>query len=101
MRLIFIYSSSFIILHFIYSFLLASLYIEIMGAKSSKAAVIIDPSKANIYDTFSNYQDTTATDDVKIDYMKEFWYIQAVITAFIFIYSVSFYTTVYLRRRRS
>ena len=104
MRLIFIYSSSFIILHFIYSFLLASLYIEIMGAKSSKAAVIIDPSKANIYDTFSNYQDTTATDDaatddVAIDYMKEFWYIQAVITAFILIYSVSFYTTVYLRRR--
>jgi len=70
-----------------------------MGAKSSKAAVVIDPSKANIYDTFSNYQDATATDDVAIDYMKEFWYIQAVITAFIFIYSVSFYTTVYLRRR--
>jgi hypothetical protein len=71
-----------------------------MGAKSSKAAVIIDPSKANIYDTFSNYQDATATDDVAIDYMKEFWYIQAVITAFIFIYSVSFYTTVYLRKRK-
>ena len=70
-----------------------------MGAKSSKAAVVIDPSKANIYDTFSNYQDATATDDVAIDYMKEFWYIQAVITAFILIYSVSFYTTVYLRRR--
>ena len=71
-----------------------------MGAKSSKAAVVIDPSKANIYDTFSNYQDATATDDVAIDYMKEFWYIQAVITAFIFIYSVSFYTTVYLRRTK-
>jgi hypothetical protein len=70
-----------------------------MGAKSSKASVIVEPSKANIYDTFSNYQDATATDDVAIDYMKEFWYIQAVITAFIFIYSVSFYTTVYLRRR--
>ncbi len=70
-----------------------------MGAKSSKAAVVIDPSKANIYDTFSNYQDTTATDDVAIDYMKEFWYIQRVIMAFIIIYSVSFYTTVYLRRR--
>ena len=72
-----------------------------MGAKSSKAAVIIDPSKANIYDTFSNYQDATATDDVAIDYMKEFWYIQRVIMAFIIIYSVSFYTTVYLRRRRT
>ena len=74
-----------------------------MGAKSSKAAVIIDPSKANIYDTFSNYQDTqdtTATDDVAIDYMKEFWYIQRVIMAFIIIYSVSFYTTVYLRKRK-
>ena len=63
MRLIFIYSSSFVI----HSFLLASLYIEIMGAKSSKAAVVIDPSKANIYDTFSNYQDATATDDVADD----------------------------------
>uniref|UniRef100_A0A6C0LK27 Uncharacterized protein n=1 Tax=viral metagenome TaxID=1070528 RepID=A0A6C0LK27_9ZZZZ len=72
-----------------------------MGAKSSKAAVVIDPSKANIYDTFSNYQDATATDDVAIDYMKEFWHIQAVITAFIIIYSVSFYTAVYLRRRRT
>ncbi len=72
-----------------------------MGAKSSKAAVVIDPSKANIYDTFSNYQDATATDDVAIDYMKEFWHIHAVITAFIIIYSVSFYTTVYLRRRRT
>ncbi len=72
-----------------------------MGAKSSKAAVVIDPSKANIYDTFSNYQDATATDDVAIDYMKEFWYIQRVIMAFILIYSVSFYTAVYLRRRRT
>lgn len=71
-----------------------------MGAKSSKAAVVIDPSKANIYDTFSNYQDATATDDVKIDYMKEFWYIQRVIMAFIIIYSVSFYTAVYLRRTK-
>jgi hypothetical protein len=73
-----------------------------MGAKSSKAAVVIDPSKANIYDTFSNYQDATATDDVKIDYMNEneFWHIQAVITAFIIIYSVSFYTAVYLRKRK-
>jgi hypothetical protein len=70
-----------------------------MGAKSSKAAVVIDPSKANIYDTFSNYQDATATDDVAIDYMNEFWYIQRVIMAFIIIYSVSFYTAVYLRRR--
>lgn len=71
-----------------------------MGAKSSKAAVVIDPSITNTYDTFSNYQDATATDDVAIDYMKEFWHIQAVITAFIFIYSVSFYTTVYLRRTK-
>ena len=69
-----------------------------MGAKSSKAAVIIDPSRTNTYDTFSNYQD--ATDDVAIDYMKEFWHIQAVITAFIIIYSVSFYTAVYLRKRK-
>ena len=75
-----------------------------MGAKSSKAAVVIDPSRTNTYDTFSNYQDTqdtTATDDVAIDYMKEFWYIQRVIMAFILIYSVSFYTAVYLRRRRT
>jgi len=67
-----------------------------MGAKSSKAAVIIDPSKANIYDTFSNYQD-----DVAIDYMKEFWYIQRVIIAFIIIFSLASYMIVYLRRRRT
>lgn len=71
-----------------------------MGAKSSKASVIVEPSITNTYDTFSNYQDATATDDVAIDYMKEFWYIHAVITAFILIYSVSFYTTVYLRRTK-
>ena len=68
-----------------------------MGAKSSKAAVIIDPSKANIYDTFSNYQN----DDVAIDYTKEFWYIQRVIMAFIIIFSLASYMIVYLRRRRT
>ena len=68
-----------------------------MGAKSSKAAVIIDPSKANIYDTFSNYQD----DDFAIDYTKEFWYIQRVIIAFIIIFSLASYMIVYLRRRRT
>jgi hypothetical protein len=68
-----------------------------MGAKSSKAAVIIDPSKANIYDTFSNYQD----DDFAIDYTKEFWYIQRVIMAFIIIFSLASYMIVYLRRRRT
>lgn len=70
-----------------------------MGAKSSKASVIVEPSITNTYDTFSNYQDATATDDVAIDYMKEFWYIQRVIMAFIIIYSVSFYSFIYLRRR--
>jgi len=68
-----------------------------MGAKSSKAAVIIDPSKANIYETFSNYQD----DDFAIDYTKEFWYIQRVIMAFIIIFSLASYMIVYLRRRRT
>jgi hypothetical protein len=66
-----------------------------MGAKSSKAAVIIDPSKANIYETFSNYQD----DDFAIDYTKEFWYIQRVIMVFIIIFSLASYMIVYLRRR--
>jgi hypothetical protein len=68
-----------------------------MGAKSSKAAVIIDPSKANIYETFSNYQD----DDFAIDYTKEFWYIQRVIMAFTIIFSLASYMIVYLRRRRT
>lgn len=66
-----------------------------MGAKSSKAAVIVEPSITNTYDTFSNYQD----DDFAIDYTKEFWYIQRVIMAFIIIFSLASYMIVYLRRR--
>ena len=68
-----------------------------MGAKSSKAAVIVEPSITNTYDTFSNYQN----DDVAIDYTKEFWYIQRVIFAFIIIFSLASYMIVYLRRRRT
>ena len=71
-----------------------------MGAKSSKAAVVIDPSKANIYDTFSNYQDTdTDTDTDTYRDISGFFYLYSIIIAIVFVYNIILYSFIYLRRR--
>jgi len=76
-----------------------------MGAKSSKAAVVIDPSKANIYDTFSNYQDTDDVDTSSmIDFTKDYVindksHIYSIIMGILLVYSIVFYSFIYLRRR--
>jgi hypothetical protein len=78
-----------------------------MGAKSSKAAVVIDPSKANIYDTFSNYQDTDDVDTSSmIDFTKDYVindksHIYSIIMGILLVYSIVLYSFIYLRRRRT
>lgn len=67
-----------------------------MGAKSSKAAVVIDPSITNTYDTFSNYQDTD-TDTYRDT--SGFFYLYSIIIAIVFVYNMILYSFIYLRRR--
>lgn len=68
-----------------------------MGAKSSKAAVAIDPSKTNVYDTFGNYEDT----DVSTFIYDTSNNIYSIILAIVFVYSIVFYSFINLRRRYS
>ena len=76
-----------------------------MGAKSSKAAVVIDPSRTNTYDTFSNYQDTDDVDTSSmIDFTKDYVindksHIYSIIMGILLVYSIVFYSFIYLRRR--
>lgn len=74
-----------------------------MGAKSSKAAVVIDPSKANIYDTFSNYQDTDTDINTFIydNVINDELNIYSIIMAIVLGYSIVFYSFVYFRRQYS
>ena len=66
-----------------------------MGAKSSKAAVVIDPSITNTYDTFSNYQDTDIYKDTNG------FYLYSIIIAIVFVYNIILFSFIYLRRRRT
>jgi hypothetical protein len=71
-----------------------------MGAKSSKAAVVIDPSITNTYDTFSNYQDATDMIDFTKDYViNDKSHIYSIIMGILLVYSIVFYSFIYLRRR--
>ena len=65
-----------------------------MGAKSSKAAVIVEPSITNTYDTFSNYQDTDIYKDT-----SGFFYLYSIIIAIVFVYNIILFSFIYLRRR--
>ena len=64
-----------------------------MGAKSSKSAVVVSPSKTIVYDTFGNYEDTDIYDTSNNIY--------SIIMAIVLGYSIIFYTFVYFRRRHS
>lgn len=66
-----------------------------MGAKSSKAAVVVNPSRTFGYDTFGNYEDT---DNVIYDTSN---IIYSIIMAIVLGYSIVFYSFVYFRRRHS
>jgi hypothetical protein len=66
-----------------------------MGAKSSKAAVVVNPSRTFGYDMFGNYEDT---DTVIYDTSNN---IYSIIMAIVLGYSIVFYSFVYFRRRYS
>lgn len=66
-----------------------------MGAKSSKAAVVVNPSRTFGYDRFGNYEDT---DTVIYDTLNN---IYSIIMAIVLGYSIVFYSFIYFRRRYS
>lgn len=74
-----------------------------MGAKSSKAAVVVNPSRTFGYDTFGNYEDTDTSINTFINdnVINDKWTLYSIIAAIIFGYSIVFYSFVYFRRRYS
>jgi hypothetical protein len=72
-----------------------------MGAKSSKAVVVVNPSRTFGYDTFGNYEDTDTNTFIYDNVINDKWTLYSIIAAIIFGYSIIFYSFVYLRRRYS
>jgi hypothetical protein len=74
-----------------------------MGAKSSKAAIVVSPSKTFGYDTFGNYEDTDTDINTFIydNVINDELNIYSIIMAIILGYSIVFYSFVYFRRRYS
>jgi hypothetical protein len=66
-----------------------------MGGKQSKEAVDMSSPKYNIYDKFNN---NTDTDPNNKDYINPYFYIYSVIMAIVLVYSIVFYTSIYIRR---
>jgi hypothetical protein len=66
-----------------------------MGGKQSKEAVDMSSPKYNIYDKFNN---NTDTDPNNTDYINSYFYVYSVIMAIVLVYSIVFYTSIYIRR---
>jgi hypothetical protein len=76
-----------------------------MGAKSSKAAIVVSPSKTFGYDTFGNYEDTDTDTDINTfiydNVINDELNIYSIIMAIVLGYSIVFYSFVYFRRQYS
>lgn len=70
-----------------------------MGAKSSKSAVVVSPSKTIVYDTFGNYEDKDT--DISTLIYDTSNNIYSIIMAIVLGYSIIFYSFIYFRRRYS
>jgi hypothetical protein len=66
-----------------------------MGGKQSKEAIDMSSPKYNIYDKFNN---NTDTDPNNTDYINPYFYVYSVIMAIVLVYSIVFYTSIYIRR---
>jgi hypothetical protein len=66
-----------------------------MGGKQSKEAVDMSSPKYNIYDKFNN---NTDTDQNNTDYINPYFYVYSVIMTIVLVYSIVFYTSIYIRR---
>jgi len=66
-----------------------------MGGKQSKEAVDMSSPKYNTYDTFNN---NTDNDPNNTDYINPYFYVYSVIMAIVLVYSIIFYTSIYIRR---
>lgn len=66
-----------------------------MGGKQSKEAVDMSSPKYNIYDKFNN---NTDTDPNNTDYINPYFYVYSVIMTIVLVYSIVFYTSIYIRR---
>jgi hypothetical protein len=72
-----------------------------MGAKSSKAAIVVSPSKTFGYDTFGNYEDTDINTFIYDNVINDELNIYSIIMAIVLGYSIIFYSFVYFRRQYS